>query len=217
MKKIYLLLIVLFFLGCIGKEKKNIALNREAYIFWIDTISNGKFLKIYSNPEKDEQNLTAVYGNEKIKNKINLLIEDYQITRIPFSNKVNWITEKSFAIVYACGTGCINVIIFNIEKEKPLIQTILYYPSDEYLDFETDNPNLYIASIGNIEDNPSFVIIDTDTQKKDTINLPKKWIRGLGTIYNIVDKLKIENSIIEIIQNQEKGEIKKIQETIHLK
>ena len=104
-----------------------------------------------------------------------------------------------------------------MEKEKPSIQPILFYPNKNDCGFETDNPNLCIAPIGNYGNDPSFVIVDIDNNTKDTINLPNNWFRGLGTIYTIVDHIKIEESKIEIVQNQENGQKKKIQKEINLK
>jgi hypothetical protein len=226
MKKIPLLLIILTFFGCNQKEK-NLSLERtktkteltekSETIFWIDTTSNGKFLKIYSKPENDWQNLTAEFGNENKKQTIDLKTEQYQMLGIPFTNEIEWISEKSFALVNGCGTSCVYVLIFNIDQNEPIIQPIIFYPEIEYADFKTDNPNLYIAVNEDYLDNPSFVIVDTDSQKKDTINLPNDWVRGIGNIYSIVDKVLIKNSKIEIIQIQEKGKKKTVSESINLK
>lgn len=224
MKKILLILIILIFFGCKQKEKHLNLLNtgtktelkeKNETVFWIDTISNGKFLKIYSEPENDWQNLTAEYGNEKINHKINLQSDKYKILGIPFTNQIEWITEKSFALVNGCGTSCKYVMIFNIDNEKPIIQPIEYYPEIEYADFKTDNPNLYIAVYNNYTNKPSFIIVDTDTQKKDTIKLSNNWNRpGNGSIMSIVDKIKIENSEIKVIQILENGTQKLFKEKI---
>ena len=137
MKKIPLILIILTFFGCNQKDKNlNLAktetktqlTKKSETIFWIDTISNGKFLKIYSKPENDWQNLTAEYGNENKKHKIDLRTEEYQMLGIPFTNQIEWITEKSFALINGCGTNCRYVLIFNTESEKPIVTPIEYYP-----------------------------------------------------------------------------------------
>ncbi|HFC76664.1 MAG TPA: hypothetical protein ENJ27_00310 [Candidatus Moranbacteria bacterium] len=224
MNKIPLILIILTFFGCNQKEKNlNISIvenkteltEKDKTIFWIDTVSNGKFLKIYSTPENDWQNLTAEYGNTNLTKKIDLI--KHQILGIPFTNRIEWITEKSFALVNSCGTSCKYVLIFNISKEEPIIHPIEFYPGIEYADFKTDNPNLYIAVNEDDNNNPSFVIVDTDNQKKDTINLPNDWVRGIGSIFNIIDKIKIENSKIEITQIKENGKNKMMNEIITLK
>lgn len=129
MKRIISILIILNFFACNQKEKnldlakkesKTERLEQSETIFWIDTISNGKFLKIYSKPENDWQNLTAEFGNENKKHIIDLGKEEYKILAIPFTNQIEWITEKSFALINGCGTNCRYVLIFNTEMKKPI-------------------------------------------------------------------------------------------------
>ena len=226
MKKIPLILIILTFFGCNQKEKNlNLAktetktqlTKKSETIFWIDTISNGKFLKIYSKPENDWQNLTAEYGNENKKHKIDLRTEEYQMLGIPFTNQIEWITEKSFALINGCGTNCRYVLIFNTESEKPIVTPIEYYPEIKYADFKTDNPNLYIAVEQNNDNSLSLLIIETDSQKTEKVNLPKDWNRGIGQIYNIIDKIEIKNSKIKIVQYQENGIKKELNRILTLK
>ena len=225
MKKIPLILIILTFFGCNQKEKNLNLLKTETRteltkksetVFWIDTISNGKFLKIYSKPENDWQNLTAEFGNENIKHTIDLKTEEYQMLGIPFTNQIEWITEKSFALINGCGTNCRYILIFNTESEKPIVMPIEYYPEIKYADYKTDNPNLYIAVDENNENSLDLIIIETDSQKKDVLNLPKDWNRGNGQIYGIVDKIEIKNSEIKIVQNQENGNKKELNKKITL-
>ncbi|WP_157821992.1 hypothetical protein [Tenacibaculum sp. Bg11-29] len=188
---------------------------KEEVVSLIDTVSNGKFLKIYSI-EKGRGSLIAEYGNKKIKHKVSLRGEKYRLLRA--SSSVEWITEKSFSVVGGCGSGCKYVMIFNIDSKEPLIEEALYYPKYEgQTSFETDNRNLYIAVNKKNKDGLSFVIVDTDSQKRDIISLPKKWNRDLGTIFSVVDKIKIKNSKIDVYQNQENGEIKKVSKKIVLK
>lgn len=222
MKKIPLILIILTFFGCNQKEKNANLLKTEdktaltaksETTIWIDTISNGKFLKVYSTPENDWQNLTAEYGNENTKHTIDLNTEEFQILGIPFTNQIEWITEKSFAFINGCGTNCRYVLIFNTESEKPIVMPLEYYPEMKYADYKTDNPNLYIAVD---ENNGNLIVIDTDSQKKAVLNLPKDWNRGNGQIYGIVDKIEIKNSNIRIVQNQENGNKKELNKTITL-
>lgn len=222
---IIILTIVLFF-GCNQKEKeiqqRKIKsqveqTNEKDTIVWIDTVSNDNFLKIYSNPTNDWQNLTAEFGNQKIKHKVDLQTEEYLILGIPFTNQIEWITQKSFALVNGCGTACKYALIFNTDYDKPIITPIEYYPGIIYADFKTDNSNVYIAVNENTGDKPSFIIVETDSQKKDTINLPNDWIRGVGSIYSIVDKIEIKDSEIEVIQKQENGRTKKLNKKIVLK
>ena len=203
MKKIPLILIILTFFGCNQKEKNlNLAktetktqlTKKSETIFWIDTISNGKFLKIYSKPENDWQNLTAEYGNENKKHKIDLRTEEYQMLGIPFTNQIEWITEKSFALINGCGTNCRYVLIFNTESEKPIVMPIEYYPEIKHADYKTENRNLYISVEQNNDNSLNLIIIETDSQKKDKVNLPKDWNRGIGQIYDIIDKIEIKNS-----------------------
>jgi len=217
MKKNSLILIILTFFGCNQKGKSlnltktETKLNEKSEtIFWIDTISNDKFLKIYSKHENDWQNLTAEFGNENNKHKINLKTEEYKILGIPFSNQIQWITEKSFALINGCGTNCRYVLIFNTESEKPIVMPIEYYPEIKYADYKTDNPNLYVAADENGENSLDLIIIETDTQKKEILCLPKDWNRGNGQIYGIVDKIEIKNSKIKIVQNQKNGNKKKL-------
>ncbi|MGE5943273.1 MAG: hypothetical protein ACM31G_02930 [Flavobacteriales bacterium] len=226
MKKIPLILIILTFFGCNQKEKnlnllktetKTELTEKKETVFWIDTISNGKFLKIYSKPENDWQNLTAEFGNENIKHTIDLKTEEYQMLGIPFANQIEWITEKSFALINGCGTACKYVMIFNVDNEKPIIMAVEYYPEMKYADYKTDDLNLYIAVNENFDNIPSFVIVETDSQKSDTINLPKNWVRGIGSIFSIIDKIEIKDSEIYITQNQENGKTIKINKTITLK
>ena len=129
----FIILIVLSFLGCNQKEK-DIQLRKvkpqvkktheKETIVWIDTISNENFLQIYSTPNNDWQNLTAEFGNQKIKHKIDLHTEEYQILGIPFTNQIEWITQKSFALVNGCGTACRYALIFNVDQEQPIITRI---------------------------------------------------------------------------------------------
>ena len=222
MNKIPLILIILTFFGCNQKEKnlnliksetKTELAEKSETIFWVDTISNGKFLKIYSKPENDWQNLTAEFGNENKKHTIDLKTEEYQMLGIPFTNQIEWITEKSFALVNSCGTNCRYVLIFNTESEKPIVMPIEYYPNIKYADYKTDNPNLFIA----VNENPlNLMIIETDSQKKAELNLPKDWNRGICQIYSIIDRIEIKNLEIKIVQNQENGNIKELNRKITL-
>ncbi|WP_338378963.1 hypothetical protein [uncultured Flavobacterium sp.] len=225
MKKTSLILIFFTFFGCNQKEKNLNLLNSEIKtelteksetIFWIDTVSNGKFLKIFSKPENDWQNLTAEFGNEKTKHTIDLKTKEYEMLGIPFTNEIEWITEKSFALINGCGTNCRYALIFNTELEKPIVMPIEFYPGIEYADYKTDNPNLYIAVNENHKNSASFIIVDTDSQKKLTLNIPKGWNRGNGSIYDILDKIEIKNSEIKIIQNRENGNKKELNKQIKL-
>ena len=218
-------MIILIFLGCNQKEKnldlvktetKTELTEKSEITIWIDTISNGKFLKIYSKPENDWQNLTAEFGNVNKKHTIDLKTEEYQMLGIPFTNQIEWITEKSFALINGCGTNCRYVLIFNTESEKPIVMPIDYYPGIKYADYKTDNPNLYIAVNENNGNSLNLMIIETDSQKKEILNLSKDWNRGSGQIYGIVDKIEIKNSKIKIIQNRENGNKKELNKKITL-
>ena len=218
-------MITLIFLGCNQKENKLDLVKTETkteltekseITIWIDTISNGKFLKIYSKPENDWQNLTAEFGNVNKKHTIDLKTEEYQMLGIPFTNQIEWITEKSFALINGCGTNCRYVLIFNTESEKPIVMPIDYYPGIKYADYKTDNPNLYIAVNENNGNSLNLMIIETDSQKKEILNLSKDWNRGSGQIYGIVDKIEIKNSKIKIIQNRENGNKKELNKKITL-
>ncbi|NRB84926.1 MAG: hypothetical protein HRU49_14335 [Winogradskyella sp.] len=226
MKKILLILIILTFFGCNKKEKNLNSVKTKAKteltvksetIFWLDTISNDKFLKIYSKPENEWQNLTAEFGNKNKKYKINLKTEEYGMLGIPFTNQIEWITEKSFALINGCGTNCMYVLIFNTESEKPIVMPVEYYPEIDYADYITDNPNLYIAVDQNNDNSLNLIIIETDSQKMDKVNLPKDWNRGIGQIYSIIDKIEIKNSKIKIVQYQENGMKKELNKTLTLK
>ncbi len=226
MKKVPLILIILTFFGCNQKEKNlNLAktetktelTEKKETIFWLDTISNDKFLKIYSTSENDWQNLTAEFGNENVKHKIDLKTEEYQMLGIPFTNQIEWITKKSFALINGCGTNCRYVLIFNTESEKPIVTPIEYYPEIKYADFKTDNPNLYIAVEQNNDNSLSLIIIETDSQKTEKVNLPIDWNRGNGQIYGIVDKIEIKNSKINVVQYQENGIKKELNKILTLK
>lgn len=212
-------------MGCNQKEKnldlvktetKTELTEKSEITIWIDTISNGKFLKIYSKPENDWQNLTAEFGNVNKKHTIDLKTEEYQMLGIPFTNQIEWITEKSFALINGCGTNCRYVLIFNTESEKPIVMPIDYYPGIKYADYKTDNPNLYIAVNENNGNSLNLMIIETDSQKKEILNLSKDWNRGSGQIYGIVDKIEIKNSKIKIIQNRENGNKKELNKKITL-
>ena len=218
-------MIILIFLACNQKEKnldlvktetKTELTEKSEITIWIDTISNGKFLKIYSKPENDWQNLTAEFGNVNKKHTIDLKTEEYQMLGIPFTNQIEWITEKSFALINGCGTNCRYVLIFNTESEKPIVMPIDYYPGIKYADYKTDNPNLYIAVNENNGNSLNLMIIETDSQKKEILNLSKDWNRGSGQIYGIVDKIEIKNSKIKIIQNRENGNKKELNKKITL-
>ncbi|WP_299716648.1 hypothetical protein [uncultured Tenacibaculum sp.] len=226
MKKILLTLIILTFFGCNQKKKKTCLAKTEIKtklteksetIFWLDTISNDKFLKIYSKPENDWQNLTAEYGNKNKKHKIDLKTEEYQMLGIPFTNQIEWITKKSFALINGCGTNCKYVLIFNTDLEKPYVMPIEYYPEIKYADYKTDNPNLYIAVEQNNDNSLNLIIIETDSQKTERMNLPKDWNRGNGQIYGIVDKIEIKNSQIKIVQYHENGIKKELNKILTLK
>ncbi|WP_196890167.1 hypothetical protein [Aureivirga sp. CE67] len=186
-------------------ETKTKLIKNNDTIFWLDTISNDKFLKIYSKPENDWQNLTAEFGNKNQNHRIDLKAKEYEILGIPFTNQIEWITEKSFALINGCGTNCRYVLIFNTESEKPIITPIEYYPGIKYVNYKTDNPNLYVAVEQNNDESLSLIIIDTDSQKTQKVNLPKHWNRGIGQIYGIVDEIEIKNTKIKIIQYQENG------------
>ena len=226
MKKIPLILIILTFFGCNQKERnlnlvktetKSELTEKNETIFWLDTISNDKFLKIYSEPKNEWQNLTAEFGNKNKKYKIDLKTEEYGMLGIPFTNQIGWITEKSFALINGCGTNCRYVLIFNTEWEKPIVMPIEYYPEIKYAEYRTDNPNLYIAVDQNNDNSLNLIIIETDSQTTDKVNLPKDWNRGVGQIYSIVDKIEIKNSEIKIVQYQENGMKKELNKILTLK
>jgi len=215
---IYIFLLVLVFISCKNEKNLNVVettTEQEETIYWIDTLANHKYLKIYSTPEKKWRDLFAEYGNNGFKHKID--IREIYYLNVPISNEVAWITDKSIALVDGCGTDCIYVLIFNVEQNNPFVHPIYYYPNMSYLDYETDNPNLYIAVNERSKKDYGLVIIDTDTQKKDTIYLPKNWARGLGSIYNIVDKVAIKNSIITFTQIEENKQGKTYKHTIKLR
>ena len=184
-------------------------------IFWIDTLTSNKFLKIYTTPDNDFGNLIAEWGNDNLKNKIDLKKDELTFLVLPFTNRIKWITDKSFALVKGCGTNCRYVIIFNIEDKKPFWMPIEYYPNMNYHSFITDNSNVYIATNQNDKVYPSFVVVDTDTQNTDTINFSKDWVKG--AISYFVDSIKIENSIIEIRLNNQEGKIKTFSKQLDLK
>ena len=140
-------------------------------------------MKIYSKPKNDWQNLTAEFGNETKKHKIDLKTDEYEMLGIPFTNQIEWITEKSFALLNGCGTNCRYVLIFNTEIDNSL----------------------------------NLKIIETDSKKKEKVNLPKDWNRGSGQIYDIVDKIEIKNSKIKIVQYQENGIKKELNKLLTLK
>ena len=94
---------------------------------------------------------------------------------------------------------------------------IEYYPEIKYADYKTDNPNLYIAVEQNNDNSLNLKIIETDSQKKEKVNLPKDWNRGSGQIYDIVDKIEIKNSKIKIVQYQENGIKKELNKLLTLK
>ena len=94
---------------------------------------------------------------------------------------------------------------------------IEYYPEIKYADYKTDNLNLYISVEQNNDNSLNLIIIETDSQKKDKVNLPKDWNRGIGQIYNIIDKIEIKNSKIKIVQYQENGMKKELNKTLTLK
>ena len=48
---------------------------------------------------------------------------------------------------------------------------IEYYPEIKYADYKTDNPNLYIAVEQNNDNSLNLKIIETDSQKKEKVNL----------------------------------------------
>ncbi|WP_373056230.1 hypothetical protein [Zunongwangia sp. H14] len=189
---------------------------RSEAIFWIDTISNGKFLKIYSKRENNRQNLTAEFGNAKEKYKVDLQTEEYGILTVPFTNQIKWITDKSFVLLNGCGTSCKYVTIFNVKFEKPIIMPVEYYSGITYAVYKTDNHNLYLAANSNYTNKPSFIIVDTDTQKKDTIELPESWNRGNGSIMSVIDKIKIKHSTIEVFQMLKNGKQRLVKQNIKL-
>ncbi|EDM42909.1 hypothetical protein SCB49_11452 [unidentified eubacterium SCB49] len=212
MSKIPLILIILTFFGCNQKEKnlnlikwetKTELTEKSETIFWVDTISKGKFLKIYSKPVDDWQNLTAEFGNENRKHTIDLKTEEYEMFGIPFTNKIEWITEKSFALINGCGTNCRYALIFNVENDKPIITPLDYYPTMTYGGFTSDNDSLYIKVDHDFGKYVKLEIIDTDTQKKSKMELPKFWNRGSGNIYSLIDEIMINNSEIKVVQKYE--------------
>ncbi len=223
----YILLLALFALLSSCKEKIdgiNIPVmevnakrtEKRETIIWLDTISNDKFLKVYSKPENDWQNLTAEFGNGNKKHKVDLTTNEFKMLGIPFSNHIEWITSKSFALVNGCGTNCRYVLIFNTELEKPIVMPIDYYPNIPFPDFSTNNPNLYISTEQYDNDFLNLIIIDTDSQKKERVNLPKDWNRGNNNIYNIIDKIEIRDSLITIVQIEDDGSEKELKQFITL-
>jgi len=87
-------------------------------IFWIDTLTSNKFLKIYTTPDNNFGNLIAEWGNDNLKNKIDLKKDEFTFLVLPFTNRIEWITDKSFVLVKGCGTNCRYVLIFNVEYKN---------------------------------------------------------------------------------------------------
>ncbi len=189
--------------------------NIKDTVFWIDTLTSNKFLRIYTTPDNDFDNLYAEWGNNKIKNKLNLKKGEFSFLNLPFDHTIEWITDKSFALVDGCGTNCRYVIIFNIEKVKPVWMPIEYYPNMKYSSFITDNSNLYIASNQSNKVYPSIIVVDTDTQKTDTLLFSKYWIKG--QISYFIDNIKIKKNRIEIKINNQEGENKTFIKNLKLK
>ncbi|BDD05582.1 hypothetical protein [Aureibacter tunicatorum] len=179
---------------CLGQ-----ATSSDETIYWIDTVNGQNFLKIFSTADHDLKNLVAEYGNSKVEHVFNLDSKGFELINIPFHNQIEWITDDSFALVENCGVNCIYALIFNTHKEKPILTSLLYYPRLKHANFITDNNNYY-ATFNLSTSKPSFIIVDTDSQKKDTINIPETWIRSIGSIPSIIDSVKIKNNRIEIVQ-----------------
>jgi hypothetical protein len=219
MKNILLLLIILTFFGCNQKEANlNLAesepqsklTEKEKTIIWLDTISNGKFLKIYTEPKNNWQNLTAEYGTQNEKYKLDLRNEEYKMLQTPFTNQIEWITDNSFALIDSCGTNCKYVIIFNTTKAKPIITRVDYFPDMSYGNFESDNDNLYVKVNWDFGKYVKLSIIDTDTQKQAKFDLPKCWTCAdeTGEIYGMIHSITLkDNSILvsRVSENKEEN------------
>ncbi|WP_166962504.1 hypothetical protein [Mangrovimonas sp. CR14] len=189
-------------------ENKTQLTEKSETIFWIDTISNGKFLKIYSKPENDSQNLIAEFGDETKKHTIDLKVEEYEMFGIPFTNQIEWITEKSFALIDGCGTNCRYVTIFNTTKSKPTITQVDYFPNMSYGNFESDNENLYVKVDWDFGKYIKLSIIDTDTQKQAKFDLPKCWTceDETGEIYGMLHSLTLKDNTIIVSRHSDNKE-----------
>ncbi|NIK93597.1 hypothetical protein GZ212_15660 [Mangrovimonas sp. CR14] len=222
MKKITIVYIILTFFGCIQKENSRTSLEtkpqiinseKDETLFWIDTISNNKFLKIYSKPENDWQNLTAEYGDSKSSYEIDLYTEQYKIFGIPFTNNIQWITENSFALINGCGTDCRYVTIFNVKNPEPIITRVDYYPKMAYGNFTSDNDSLYVKVDWDFGKYVKLSVVDTDSQREAKFNLPKCWNAGGGSgqIYGIIWSMDISNDHITVANKYEDGELETLE------
>lgn len=221
MKSIIFIIILYFFTGCNMKKKQsekvalipkiNIQKKEKDTTVWIDTITTDKkFLKIYSTYKDNYKKIEAEWGKGKIMHK-SLLIGDNAIKFItPFNAKIEWTTNNSFGLVDGCGTNCRYAIIYNIQKCKPYWFDVLYYPNIDYFNYTTDNNSLCVCYSEHFKVNRKLKIFDVDSQKKDTITIPKDWDRGVGFIDNIIDSINIKSNQIEIFQFKERIKSKKV-------
>jgi|GEM_PF-5909375 len=192
-------------------EKISIEVEKNDTVVWIDTLIKGNFLKMYSTSIDDCKDIFANWGNEIRSHKYNFQSDTiFDWISTPFSREFFWVTKKSFCFPRSCGQSCIYGLVFNIEEEKPILidPQLAFYPNMTFMDFETDNYDLYITS----EDLPtSWVIVKSvDTKLTDTIKLNESWLRGTGTIYHNIDEIKISNGEIRIYQ-KENGEVMRME------
>lgn len=152
--------------------------------------------------------MTAKYGNSKTSHEIDLFTEEYEIFGVPFTNEIQWITDKSFALINGCGTDCRYVTIFNVEKTKPIITRIDYYPKMTYGNYSSDNDSLYVKVDWDFGKYVKLSVMDTDSQREAKYDLPKSWNIGDetetgGQIYGIIYSLEVSNDSIMVTNRYE--------------
>lgn len=188
--------------------------------FWIDTVlKDGKFLKIYTNHENNQQNLHAEWGNREHEHYTDLkkFENGYLVGKTYFP--IKWTTDNAIILVYGCGTNCVYSLIFNIKNEKPYIALTAFYPGMDYANYNTDNENLIVYSCNNEKLNLCIVIEDIESRKKDVMELGNNWIRGVGNLFGIIDELTIKKGILTVKQNPKDSEkeVKKQRKKLELR
>ncbi|MBL7839551.1 MAG: hypothetical protein JNJ75_05385 [Cyclobacteriaceae bacterium] len=173
---------------------------QEHVAHWLDTtLTDGRYIKIYTTSDNDWKNLFAEWGLGKEKHKVDLgnFEQGYLVGDTDF--QVSWTTKNAFVLKKSCGTDCSYVLVFDVRKSRPYWLNTDVTPDNQDDQFFIDNKALVVS----FSDTTYFEvkIQDLETGKKCTFQLPEYWARGVGRFHDIVDSLTVKGDLLSIYQS----------------
>lgn len=169
-------------------------------IFWLDTtLIDGRFLEIFSAAnDGDFEPLSCRWGNDSIVHYQQSVTNYPQIFIGSIPRNLSWSTKKNLVVTNGCGTNCCYAVFFGIHEDSVKWSVVDYYPNVSYYVFNSDNDSLFVKRDENPKKFNSWVIIDTDSWKTDTVVLSSNY-QGIA-LTDCIDSLRIINGRVEFYE-----------------